>query len=136
MDPADALEYIRRNHHAVLATRRADGTPQLSPVSAGVDDAGRVVVSTRETAIKTHNVRRHPTAWLCAFPDRFYGGHVQVEGDVEVVSLPDAMQPLVDYYRSIAGEHPDWDEYRQAMERDRRCLLRITVRKAGPDRSG
>jgi PPOX class probable F420-dependent enzyme len=132
----EALAYLRENHHAVLATLRSDGAPQLSPVAAGVDAAGRVVVSTRETAFKTRNLRRDPRAWLCVFPDRFFGPWVQVEGPVEIVSLPDAMEPLVDYYRSVAGEHADWDDYRAAMEREQRVLVRLTPERVGPKRSG
>jgi PPOX class probable F420-dependent enzyme len=136
MDLDAARDHVRENSHAVLATVRRDGTPQLSPVGATVDGDGRVVVSSRETAMKVKNLRRTPRAWLCVFPDAFYGPWVQVEGDVEVVSLPDAMDPLVDYYRRIAGEHPDWDDYRSAMEREQRCLIRVQLTRAGPDRSG
>ena len=135
MDPVTALEFIARNHRAVLATFRADGNPQLSLVAAGVDD-DTVVVSTRETAIKTKNLRRRPRASLIVFTDAFYGNSVQVEGPVEVVTLPQAMDGLVAYYRQISGEHPDWDEYRSAMEQERRVLLRITVERAGPDHAG
>jgi PPOX class probable F420-dependent enzyme len=131
-----AREYLRSNHHAVLATLRRDGTPQMSPVACTVDGDGRVVVSSRETAMKVKNVRREPRAWLCVFPDAFYGGFVQVEGTVEVVSLPDAMDGLIDYYRSIAGEHPDWDDYRAAMEREQRVLIRLDLTRAGPDVEG
>ena len=136
MDLDEARAHVRSNSRAVLATTRRDGTPQLSPVNAAVDDAGRVVVSSRETAYKVKNLRRDPRAWLCVFPDAFYGRWVQVEGDVDVLSLPDAMEPLVDYYRRLAGEHPDWDDYRSAMQRDQRCLVRITLTRAGPDREG
>ena len=136
MDLDDARAHVRANSHAVLATLRKDGTPQLSPVGATVDDAGRVVVSSRETAYKVKNLRRSPTAWLCVFSDAFYGPWVQVEGDVDVVSLPEAMEPLVDYYRRIGGEHPDWDEYRAAMKSEQRCLIRVTLTRAGPDRAG
>jgi PPOX class probable F420-dependent enzyme len=108
----------------------------MSPVGCTVDGDGRVVVSSRETAIKVKNVRREPRAWLCVFPDSFYGGFVQVEGSVEVVSLPEAMEGLVDYYRSIAGEHPDWDDYRAAMEREQRVLIRLDLTRAGPDVEG
>jgi PPOX class probable F420-dependent enzyme len=135
MDPAAALDFISRNHRAVLATSRADGNPQLSLVAAGVDD-DKVVVSTRETAIKAKNLRRRPRASLIVFTDNFYGNSVQVEGPVEVVSLPDALEGLVEYYRQISGEHPDWDEYRSAMAQEQRVLLRITVERAGPDRAG
>jgi PPOX class probable F420-dependent enzyme len=136
MDAAEAIEFIRENHHAVLATRRKDGTPQMSPVACGVDADGFVVISTRETAMKVHNVARDPRAALCVLNDGFYGDWVQVDGTASIVSLPDAMEPLVEYYRSLSGEHPDWDEYRAAMERDRRCLIRIAVDRAGPNASG
>ncbi len=136
MDIDDAREYVRANSHAVLSTVRRDGTPQMSPVAAAVDDQGRVVVSSRETAFKTKNLRRDPRAWLCAFPDRFYGRWVQLEGSVEVLSLPEALEPLVDYYRAVAGEHENWDDYRAAMVAEQRCLLRMTVLRAGPDRAG
>ncbi|MFI5067516.1 MAG: PPOX class F420-dependent oxidoreductase [Streptosporangiales bacterium] len=136
MQPAQAREFLRANHRAVLATARADGRPQLSPVTAAVDDAGRVLISTRETAVKARNLRRDPRASLCVFTDGFFGPWVQVEGDAEVISLPGAMDGLVAYYRLVAGEHPDWDEYRAAMVAERRCLLRIEITRAGPDISG
>ena len=136
MEIAAALEFIRTNRNAVLMTRRADGRPQLSPVACGVDRDGRVVVSTRETALKTKNLRRDPSVSLCVLSQGFYGDWIQVDGRAEVVSLPDAMDHLVEYYRSIRGEHPDWDDYRAAMVRDRRVIVRITPERAGPDRAG
>jgi PPOX class probable F420-dependent enzyme len=132
----EALEFIAADHHAVLATLKADETPQLTPVTVGVDDGGHAVVSTRQTAYKVRNVRRDPRVWLCVLPDGFFGKWVQIEGTAEIVELPEAMEQLVDYYRGISGEHPDWDDYRAAMERERRVLLRITIAKAGPDVSG
>jgi PPOX class probable F420-dependent enzyme len=132
MDAAEALTFARKNPHAVLATMKRDGTPQLSPVLVGVDSKDRLVISTRESAMKTLNVRRDPRAWLCVLNDSFFGDWVQLSGDVEVVSLPTAMEPLVEYYRSISGEHPDWDDYRAAMIKQRRCLIRVTPRNAGP----
>jgi len=131
-----ALEFIRSNPRAVLATRRRDGGVQLSPVMAAVDAQDRVVISTREGAMKTLNLRRDPRATLCVISDRFFGKWHSVEGPVEIVSLPAAMEPLVDYYRRVSGEHPDWDDYRQAMARDHRVLLRITVERSGPTREG
>lgn len=136
MELDDARRYLRANHHAVLATLRRDGTPQLSPVTANVDGAGRVVVSTRETAMKTKNLRRDPRAWLCVFPDKFFGRWLQVEGSASILSLPAAMEPLVGYYRSTVGEHENWEDYRSAMERERRVLLQIELIRAGPDVSG
>jgi PPOX class probable F420-dependent enzyme len=120
----------------VLATTRADGRPQLSPVTAGVDAEGRLVISTRETAVKARNLARDPRASLCLMNDRFFGEWLQAEGTAEIIRLPEAMDLLVDYYRQISGEHPDWDDYREAMRRERRVLVRITVTRAGPDTSG
>lgn len=131
-----ARDFIRVNHRAVLATNRADGRPQLSPVTVGVGADGRVLISTRETAIKTKNLARDPRASLCVMNDRFFGDWIQAEGTAETIRLPEAMDLLVDYYRRISGEHPDWDDYRNAMRRDRRVIVAITLSKAGPDRSG
>jgi PPOX class probable F420-dependent enzyme len=136
MDIDTAVSFLRANHRAVMATTRADGTTQMSPITVGVDAEGRVVVSSRETAYKVRHLRALPYAAICGFTDRFFGEWVQVEGPVDVLSLPEAMEPLVDYYRGISGEHPDWDDYRAAMESDRRVLLRMTVERAGPTVSG
>lgn len=136
MDPSQATAFVREHHRAALVTRRADGGLQVSPVVAGVDGDGRVVVSSRETAYKVKNLRRDPRGTLCVLSDEFFGEWVQVDGTAEIVSLPDAMEPLVAYYRSVAGEHDDWDDYRAAMERERRVLVRIDVERAGPDRHG
>ena len=136
MDIGDALGFDREHPRAVLVTRRRDGRPQTSPVSVGVADDGVLVISTRETAIKVKNLERDPVATLCVLSDGFYGPWIQVEGPVGIVRLPEAMDGLVDYYRRLSGEHPDWDDYRAAMERERRVLLRLTVTAAGPDQSG
>ena len=135
MDLDKARDFVRRHHHAVLATRASHGVQQ-TPVLVGVDDGGKLVVSSRETAYKTANLRRDPWAQLCVLPDSFFGDWIYVEGEGEVVSLPEAMEGLVDYYRGISGEADDWDDYRAAMERERRVLIRITPTRAGPDRSG
>jgi PPOX class probable F420-dependent enzyme len=136
VDIGQAADFLRAHHRAVLATSRSDGMPQLSPVTCTVDDEGRVLVSTRETAVKTKNLRHRPRASLCVLTDTFFGEWVQVEGDAELISLPDAMDLLVEYYRRVSGEHPDWDDYRAAMIRDRRVIVRITITRAGPDVSG
>lgn len=137
MDLDAARAFIREHHRAVMATRRADGAPQMSIVACNVDNDGRAIVSTRETAAKTKNVRRDPRVSLCILPDDGWAGQwIQVDGTAEILSLPEAMEPLVDYYRSTAGEHPDWDDYRAAMERERRVLIRVTIERAGPDVHG
>jgi PPOX class probable F420-dependent enzyme len=136
MDLDAAREFVRQHHRGVLHTHRADGSPQISPVTATVDEDGRVVISSRETAYKVKNLRRDPRATYCGFTDSFFGPWVQIDGAAEVVSLPEAMERLVEYYRSVAGDHPDWDDYRAAMERDRRVVIRIRPARAGPQRSG
>jgi PPOX class probable F420-dependent enzyme len=136
MDLDDARAVIATQHHAVLATLRRDGTPQMSPVLATVDGQDRVVVSSRETAFKVRNLRRDPRVWLCVLPDGFYGRWIQVSGSARIVDLPEAMDGLVDYYRRISGEHSDWGDYREAMQREVRVLLQIELASAGPDREG
>ena len=136
MDVAEALEFLSEHHRAVLSTTRRDGRPQLSPVVAALDVHGHVVVSTRETAIKTHNIARDPRVSLCVLNDNFFGEWAYLDGEASIVHLPDALEPLVEYYRKIAGEHSDWDEYRAAMVRERRVLLEIRVTGAGPSISG
>ncbi len=136
MELDKAREFVRAHHHAVMATRSEGGGVQQSPVLVGVDDQGRLVVSSREAAYKTRNVRRDPWVQLCVLPDGFFGTWVYVEGDAEVLSLPEAMEPLVEYFRGVSGEHDDWDDYRRSMEAERRVLIRVTARRAGPDRMG
>jgi PPOX class probable F420-dependent enzyme len=133
---AEAQKFLSENECAVLTTWRRDGRIQMSPITVGLDDAGRAMISSRETAYKVRNIQRDPRVSLCAFTDDFVGPWVQIDGTAEVVKLPEAMELLVDYYRRIAGEHPNWDEYRQAMEQDRRVLIRITIENAGPQRQG
>jgi PPOX class probable F420-dependent enzyme len=136
LDVTAGLDYMRTNQRAVLLTRKRDGEPQLSPVTVAVDPDQRVIISSRETAYKVHNLRRDPRTSLCVFPDKWVGRWVQLDGRAEILSLPDAMEGLVAYYRSIRGEHPDWDDYRRAMVDDQRLLIRIVVERAGPDRAG
>jgi PPOX class probable F420-dependent enzyme len=131
-----ARDFIRKHHRAVMVTFHADGRAQTSPVTCGVDDDGYVIVSTRETAAKARNLQRDPRTTLCVFTDGFFGDWVQVEGHADVVHLPEAMEGLVDYYRGVSGEHPDWDDYRAAMERERRVLVRVALARAGPDVHG
>ena len=136
MEIRRATSFIASNPRAVLATTRADGRPQLSPVVAAVDDDGRVLISTRETAIKARNLARDPRASLCVLNNGFFGEWIQAEGSAELIHLPEALPILEDYYRRISGEHPDWDDYRDTMRRDKRLIIRITVERAGPDVSG
>ncbi|GIX49742.1 MAG: PPOX class F420-dependent enzyme [Candidatus Tectimicrobiota bacterium] len=136
MDLEEARAFLAQHHRAVLATRRRDGRPQLSPVSVGVDAAGDVILSSRETAYKTRNIRRDPRVSLCVFTDGFFGPWLQIDGTATVLSLPEAMEPLIDYYRRLAGEHPDWDDYRRAMVQEKRVLIRIRIEHVGPKRRG
>jgi PPOX class probable F420-dependent enzyme len=136
IDAGAALNFLRANHRGVLATFRSDGRPQMSPVSVGVDGQDRVIISTRKPSVKVRNIQRDPRVSLVGLNDRFYGDWVQVEGTAEIVDGPDVVELLVDYYRRISGEHPDWDEYRQAMVNDERVLIRFAVERAGPSVSG
>lgn len=136
MELVEAREFVRQHHRAVLATKGPGDTIQQSPVlvTAGAD--GALLVSSRETAFKTKNLRRDPWAQLCVFTDAFFGPWVFIEGVTDVVALPGAMDDLVAYYRSISGEHPDWQDYRRSMREEQRVALRITPQRAGPSRQG
>ncbi len=136
MDITKARDILTQKHRAVLATSRADGSPQLSPVLVALDADGTPVISTRAAAYKVRNVHRDPRVSLCVLPDEFFGEWMQLDGTAAVVELPEAMDGLIEYYRTISGEHPDWDEYRDAMRAEQRVLLRITPTRAGPDRAG
>lgn len=128
-----AQEFLATHHRAVLVTRRRDGAVQTSPVAAGVDAAGRVVISTPSRTAKARNLRRDPRASLCVVPDSWYGPWLHLDADTEVVGMPDALPLLEDYYRSISGEHPDWAEFRRVMVAEDRVVLRLTLRHAaGP----
>jgi PPOX class probable F420-dependent enzyme len=130
------LDFVRPRHRMILMTTRSDGTVQASPVTGGVDGEGRVVVSTYPERAKAANVRRTGTASVLVLSDDFGGAWVQVDGTAERLDLPEALEPLVDYYRSISGEHPDWDEYRQAMRDQGKSLLRITPTRWSPVATG
>jgi PPOX class probable F420-dependent enzyme len=136
MDIDKARTFLKTHHRAVMATYRRDGRPQMSPVGVGVDEAGRVIMSSREPAYKVRNLRRDPRVSVCVFSDEFYGEWLQIDGQAEIISMPDALEELVDYYKRVVGEHPDWDDYRAAMAREQRVLVRITIERAGPDRMG
>jgi PPOX class probable F420-dependent enzyme len=136
MDIAHAQQFLREHENAVLATWRRDGRLHMSPVTVGLDGAGRAIISSQETTAKVRNLRRDPRAALCVFVEAFRGPWIQMAGTAEVVTVPDALEPLVDYYHRLAREHPDWDDYRRAMMADRRALIRITIERAGPDRQG
>jgi PPOX class probable F420-dependent enzyme len=130
------LAFLRPRHKAVLLTRRSSGGPQLSPVTYGVDADGRVVVSTYPQRAKVTNARRDPAVSLCVLSDDWDGPWVQLDGTAEVLDLPEALEPLVEYFRSISGEHPDWDEYRAAMAKQGKSLVRVTIDRWGPIATG
>jgi PPOX class probable F420-dependent enzyme len=137
--PADRdalLDFLRPRHRAILLTTRQDGRPQASPVTAGVDEQGRVVVATYPQRAKTRNAERDPRASVLFLSDDFDGPWVQVDGRAEVLHLPEALEPLVDYFRCIAGEHSDWDDYRAAMTRQGKSLVRIEIDRWGPIATG
>ncbi|WP_210593750.1 PPOX class F420-dependent oxidoreductase [Streptomyces sp. GESEQ-35] len=133
---ADLLEFVRPRHRAILLTRRADGSPQASPLACGVDDSGRIVVSTYPERAKTRNAKRDTRVSLLVLSDDWNGPWVQVDGTAEVIDSPESVEPLVEYYRNIAGEHPDWDEYRQAMVKQGKSIIRVTPERWGPVATG
>jgi PPOX class probable F420-dependent enzyme len=132
----ELLAFVRPRHHLVLLTRRRDGSAQLSPVTGGVDQSGRIVISTYPERAKARNARREPMVSVLVVSDDWDDPWVQVDGSCEVLDLPDALDAFVDYYRCISGEHPDWEEYRQAMVDQGKCLLRITPKRWGPVATG
>ena len=136
VDRAGMEEFVRPRHHGVLMTTRANGGPQLSPVTMGLSSDGKVVVSTYPDRAKAANLRRRPTASVCVLSDEFNGAWIQLDGTAEVIDPPDSVEPLVEYYRCIAGEHSDWDEYREAMRRQAKSLIRITIERWGPIATG
>jgi PPOX class probable F420-dependent enzyme len=132
----ELLEFVRPRHKATLVTTRRNGRPQVSPVTCGVDEEGRVVISTYPQRAKVANLRRDPAVTVLIHSDDWNGPYVQLDGTAEVIDQSDAVEPLVDYYRSISGEHPDWDEYRQAMREQGKSLLRVTIESWGPIATG
>ncbi len=132
----ELLEFIRPRHRMLLATTRVDGRPQMSPVTGGVDDLGRIVISTYPSRAKTRNAERDSRCSVLVLSDDWDGAWVQVDGDAEVIHMPEAAEALVDYYRSIAGQHPDWDEFRAAMRLQEKSLLRITATRWSPVSTG
>jgi PPOX class probable F420-dependent enzyme len=136
VDLAQLIEFVRPRHHMVLTTFRADGSLQSSPVTGGMDDAGRILISSYPQRAKSANIRRSGRASVVVLSDEFNGAYVQVDGTAEVIELPEAVEALVDYYRTVAGEHPDWAEYRQAMVDQGKCLIRVQPVRWGPVATG
>ncbi|MCP2167466.1 PPOX class F420-dependent oxidoreductase [Goodfellowiella coeruleoviolacea] len=136
VDRSALLEFLRPRHHGLLVTTRSNGRPQMSPVTCGVDAEGRIVVSTYPERAKTRNARRDPRVSICVLSTDWDGPYVQVDGRAEVLDMPEALDGLVEYFRCISGEHPDWDDYRQAMVRQNKSLIRITIERWGPIATG
>jgi PPOX class probable F420-dependent enzyme len=136
VDRAGLLDFVRTRHRALLLTTRADGRPQASPLTCGVDSAGRVVVSTYPERAKTRNARRDPRVSVIVLSDEWNGPWVQIDGTAEVIDVPDSVEPLVEYFRVISGEHPDWNEYRAAMVRQGKSLIRVSPQRWGPIATG
>ncbi len=137
VDMTAARKFLTVNHHGVLATRKKDGGVQMSPITPGLDEGGAVIISSRETAYKVNNLRRDPRAAVCVFAPSFHGeGWVQVNGTAEIISRPDALDTLIFLYRQVYGEHKNWDEFYQRMERERRVIIRVSIESVGPRRRG
>jgi PPOX class probable F420-dependent enzyme len=130
------LDFVRPRHRALLVTRRSDGSPQASPLTCGVDNSGRLLIATYPERAKTRNARRHPAVSVVVLSDEWNGPWVQIDGTAEVLDIPEAVEPLVEYFRNISGEHSDWDEYREAMVKQGKSLIRVTPRRWGPLATG
>ncbi|QIP85702.1 PPOX class F420-dependent oxidoreductase [Streptomyces sp. Tu 2975] len=136
VDLEQLLEFVRTRHRAILLTRRADGSPQGSPLTCGADDSGRIVVSTYPERAKTRNAKRDARVGVIVLSDDWNGPWVQVDGTAEVIDSPASVEPLVEYFRNISGEHPDWDEYREAMRKQGKSIIRVTPERWGPIATG
>jgi len=136
VERAELLDFVRPRHRLLLATARRDGRPQISPVTGGLDSQGRIVISTYPGRSKTRNAENDPRVSVLVLSDDWNGPWVQVDGDAEVLHMPQAIDGLVDYFRCISGEHPDWDEYREAMRTQGKCLIRITPERWSPIATG
>ena len=136
VDRAELLEFVRPRHRGLLVTTRRDGRPQISPVTMGLDDNDRVVISSYPERAKSMNARREPSTSVLVLSDEFNGEWVQLYGSAQVLDLPEALEPLVEYFRNIAGEHPDWDEYREAMVNQGKVLIRMEIEDWGPISKG
>jgi PPOX class probable F420-dependent enzyme len=136
VDRDELVDFLRTRHHAVIVTKRSDGGDQTSPVTVGIDEQGRLLVSTYPERAKVRNIRKDPRVALCMLSDDFEGPWVHVEGTAEVLDMPDALDPLIEYFRSISGEHPDWEEYKEAMAKEDKTLVRLTVERWGPIATG
>ncbi|MFI0357401.1 PPOX class F420-dependent oxidoreductase [Actinomadura sp. 9N407] len=136
VDRDGLLEFVRPRHRAILLTTRADGGVQGSPLTCGVDDSGRLVMSTYPERAKSRNARRDPRVSVIVLSDEWNGPWVQIDGTSEVLDVPEAVEPLVEYFRNISGEHPDWDEYRTAMIEQGKSLIRVTPERWGPIATG
>ncbi|WP_200305316.1 PPOX class F420-dependent oxidoreductase [Streptomyces adelaidensis] len=132
----DLLHFVRPRHRALLLTRRTDGSPQASPLTCGVDDAGRIVASTYPERAKTRNAKRDERVSVVVLSDDWNGPWVQIDGTAEVIDSPESVEPLVEYFRNISGEHPDWDEYRAAMLKQGKSIIRVTPVRWGPVATG
>ncbi|WP_405903171.1 PPOX class F420-dependent oxidoreductase [Streptomyces sp. NBC_00656] len=132
----DLLEFVRPRHRAILLTTRSDGRPQGSPLTCGVDDAGRIVISTYPERAKTRNAKRDERVSVIVLSDEWNGPWVQIDGSAEVIDSPDSVEPLVEYFRNISGEHSDWDEYRAAMVKQGKSIIRITPERWSPVATG
>ena len=136
VDLEGLLEFVRPRHQWIMSTTRQDGRPQMSPVTGGVNTDGRLLVSTYPSRDKVHNIRRDSRVTACVMSDHFGGAWVQVDGNAEIIDLPDGLEGMVDYFRAVSGEHPDWDEYRAAMVRQGKCLIVIDIARWGPIATG
>jgi PPOX class probable F420-dependent enzyme len=132
VDRAGLAEFVAGKHRWVLATTRADGRPQLSLVTGGITAGGVLAISTYPERKKTGNVRRNAAVSVLVMGDEFNSAWCQIDGEARVLDMPEAVDGLVEYYRCISGEHPDWDEYRRAMAEQGKSVILVEPTRWGP----
>ena len=133
MEIADAQKFIKDNHRACIAVRQKDGWPQMTLVTPGIDAAGRVILTSRGTTYKVKHLRRDPKVSMLIFGEQFSGSKfVQIHGSAEIVDLPQAMDGLIDWYKTVRGEHKNWEDYKKQVTDEKRVLIRINIEKVGP----
>jgi PPOX class probable F420-dependent enzyme len=132
----ELIGLVTGKHSFVLATTRRDGRPQMSLVTGTVTPTGELLVSTYPQRAKARNVRRDPHVSVLVMGDDFGSAWVQIDGEAEVIDMPEAADTLVEYYRAISGEHPDWREYRQAMADQGKSVIRVRPTRWGPVSTG
>ena len=133
MEIADAQKFLKDNHRACIAVRQKDGWPQMTFVTPGIDEQGRVIITSRGTTYKIKHIERDPRVSMLIFGEQYSGSKfVQIHGSAEIIHQPAAMDGLIHWYKQVRGEHQNWDEYKKRMQNEKRVIIRVNIEKVGP----